>query len=295
MKWKGSNMAKKPKVGKVTLARRIVQVLALLLFMAPVLLAGWHLLGLSPYVESSVATPAELFFFGSLSSSSVGPLTVLDPFAFLETSLASRSIYLPALLGIIPVLVVYGLVRGRAFCGWVCPMNLVCELVDWLRKRLKIEVRETPIPRQVKLWAALGVLVLSAILCVPVFEVFSPIGFISKGLIFGGMAGLVCFLAIIAVELFWGHRVWCRSLCPLGGFYEVLGKVGQVNIRIDHDACIHCGMCKKACLCDPAILEPAVDGDDPIVRAGDCMICGKCVDACPADALSFGLGRPRQR
>ena len=32
----------------------------------------------------------------------------------------------------------YGIVRGRAFCGWVCPVNLLLEGVDWLREVLTI-------------------------------------------------------------------------------------------------------------------------------------------------------------
>nr|WP_281653972.1 4Fe-4S binding protein [Eggerthella sinensis] len=27
------------------------------------------------------------------------------------------------------------------------------------------------------------------------------------------------------------------------------------------------------------------------MRAGDCMACGSCIDACPTRALSFTLGR----
>ena len=52
----------------------------------------------------------------------------------------------------------------------------------------------------------------------------------------------VAVLAIVLTELFWGYRVWCRSLCPLGGFYEALGRFGQVNVKIDPAACIHCDL-----------------------------------------------------
>ncbi|MGN0960196.1 MAG: 4Fe-4S binding protein, partial [Coriobacteriales bacterium] len=86
-------------------------------------------------------------------------------------------------------------------------------------------------------------------------------------------------------------RVWCRALCPLGGFYEAVGTVGQVNVKIDHEACIGCDACKRACLCDPEILDPALAGTESFVSAGDCMACGKCVDACPTNALKLGLGR----
>lgn len=271
--------------------RHAVQVLALALFAAPVLATGWSLLGLSVGGEEPAATPAQLPFFGSLSSSSVAGVNVLDPFGMLQVAAASKTFEVDWLLAALPVLIVYGLIRGRAFCGWVCPVNLLMEIVDAVRRKLRIEVREMPVPRHAKLWIALAVLALSALTSVPVFEAFSPISAINKGILFGAVTGLWVLAAIVAVELFWGHRVWCRSLCPLGGFYEALGRVGQVNVKLDREACIHCDACKRSCLSDPAILDPVLTERDVIVRAGDCMACGSCIDACPTRALSFTLGR----
>ena len=105
------------------------------------------------------------------------------------------------------------------------------------------------------------------------------------------MTGLWVLLAIVAAELFWGHRVWCRSLCPLGGFYEAIGRAGLANVKFDRTACIHCDACKAACLADPAILDPVLTERDTVVRAGDCMACGSCIDACPARALHMGMGK----
>ena len=209
----------------------------------------------------------------------------------LQVIVASKSIALDALIAALPVLVVYGLIRGRVFCGWTCPVNLLLEVVDWLRGKLHIKVEERVLPRHTKVYVAAGVLVLSLLLSFPVFEALSPISFINKGIVFGSLVGGVTLLAVVLVELFWGHRVWCRALCPLGGFYEVVGKVGLVNVAIDHEACISCNKCKKACLCDSEILDAAVAGDDSIVRAGDCMLCGKCIEACPTSALTIKLGR----
>ncbi len=276
-----------------TIVRRIVQVLVLLLFLVPLFVAGWGLFGGLVGGDDVIATPAESFpFYGTLASSTLFGITLLDPFAVLQTIAASKAFDPAWLLGLLPLLVLYGLIRGRVFCGWVCPVNLLLELVDWLRAKLKIKVEEHVLPRHVKAWVALGVLVLSAILSFPVFEALSPIGFINKGLVFGSLAGGLTLLAILLVELFWGHRVWCRAICPLGGFYEVVGKVGLVNVKIDHEACIRCNKCKRACLCDPVILDAPVAGEDVIVRAGDCMLCGKCIEACPVHALSITAGRP---
>lgn len=271
--------------------RHTVQAAVLALFATPVLVAGWGLFGLAVGGDDAAPAPAELPFFGSLSSSSVGGLDLLDPFGFLQVVAASKTFELDWLLAVLPVLVVYGLIRGRAFCGWVCPVNLLLEIADAVRRKLRLNVREMPVPRHAKLWIALAVLALSALTSVPVFEAFSPISAVNKGILFGAVTGVWVLLAIVLAELFWGHRVWCRSLCPLGGFYEALGHVGQVNVKFDRSACIRCDACKSACLSDPAILDPVLTERDVIVRAGDCMACGSCIDACPTRALSFTLGR----
>lgn len=276
----------------ISWVRHVVQVVAFALFLLPVLAAGWALFGQVVGGENAFSqVPADEALFGSFSASNLFGISLVDPFAGLESIAAAKSFTVGLLVGMLPILVFYGLIRGRAFCGWVCPLNLVLEAVDWLRGKLHIKVQERVLPRHAKVYVAVAVLVLSLVLGFPVFEALSPISFVNKGIIFGSLAGGITFIAVILVELFWGHRVWCRALCPLGGFYEVVGKVGQVNVKIDHSACIQCNRCKQACLCDPEILDDPVAGRDGMVRAGDCMLCGKCVDVCPKDALKIGIGR----
>ena len=284
-------MEEKKKSFPFTIVRHIVQVIVLAVFLVPVFFAGWSLFGGTVGGDNAMGTPADVFFYGSLSSSSIFGINLLDPFAFLQYVVASKSLALNALLAVLPVLVFYGLIRGRAFCGWTCPVNLLLEIIDWIRLKLNLKVEERVLPRHAKVYVAAGVLVLSLLLSFPVFEALSPISFINKGLIFGSLVGGITLLAVILVELFWGHRVWCRALCPLGGFYEVVGKVGLLNVAIDNETCIGCNKCKKACLCDPEILDAPVAGEDVIVRAGDCMLCGKCIEACPVEALSIKIGR----
>ncbi|MEC4273558.1 4Fe-4S binding protein [Adlercreutzia sp. R25] len=277
---------------KITVVRRVVQVGMLALFCLPPLLAGWGLAGLFAGGDGEVATPAEGVFFGSLSSSSAAGVTLLDPLAALEAMAASRSLLTAsALMGALLVVVVYGLVRGRAFCGWVCPVNLIGEGVDAVRRRVGIAVPERTVDRRAKIAVAAAVVAASAFVGFPVFEAVSPIGAVNKGLAFGGFAGAGTLAAIIIAELLVSRRVWCRALCPLGGVFQVLGRAGQVNVAIDHDACIHCDKCSEVCLADPLILAPVLAGEDAVVRAGDCMACGACVDACPASALRFRPGR----
>ena len=219
-------------MGKITVVRRVVQGCMLVLFCLPPLLAGWGLAGLFAGGDGEVATPAEGVFFGSLSSSSVAGVPLFDPLGAMEAMAASRSMLAAsALTGALLVVVVYGLVRGRAFCGWVCPVNLIGEGVDAARRRLGIEVPERTVPRRAKIGVAVAVVLLSALVGFPVFELISPIGAVNKGLVFGGFAGAGTLLAIIIAELLVSRRLWCRALCPLGGTFQVLGRAGPGERR----------------------------------------------------------------
>ena len=71
-------------------------------------------------------------FFSSLSSSSVAGVPLFDPLGAVEVTVASRGLLAAsALTGALLSSWYYGLVRGRAFCGWVCPVNLIGE--GWMR------------------------------------------------------------------------------------------------------------------------------------------------------------------
>lgn len=286
------NSSSKARKGRISSARHIVQALILALFCIPPLAVGMGLFGQGSGSDELAQTASTLPFFGSLSSTTIFGLKVMDPFAMLEAIAASKAFDPAWLLAALPVLVLYGLIRGRAFCGWACPVNFALEGVDFLRAKLGIKVAEHAVPRHAKLWIALAVLVLCALTGTLVFEVFSPISAINKGIVFGSLTGLVVLGAIVVAELFWGHRVWCRSLCPLGGMYEALGRVGFVSVKMDSDRCIHCDKCRTACICDPDILDGVLDGGRRRVEAGDCMLCGKCIDICPTEALSLGVCAP---
>lgn len=187
-------------------------------------------------------------------------------------------------------------------------MNLIGEGVDAARRRLGIEVPERTVPRRAKIGVAVAVVLLSALVGFPVFELISPIGAVNKGLVFGGFAGAGTLLAIIIAELLVSRRLWCRALCPLGGTFQVLGRAGQVNVAIDHDACIHCDKCTHVCLADPEILAPALAGRIrscvpatawPVAPAWTCAPLPPCASALGAPPFPKGyrkrIGEKSQR
>jgi ferredoxin-type protein NapH len=268
------------KIKPLTLIRRLVQLAVPVLFVTPIIASGWLLFGATTGTEEQLARPADLPFWGSLSSSTIFKAVLADPFAALEVIAASHSISTGLLLAAAIPLLVYAVIGGRTFCGWVCPVNLLLEATDWLRGKLAgarrgngglsgceqsadwrsvFNVRERLLPRHTKIFVAGGLLLFSATTNWLLFENLSPIAALTKSWLFGSSAGLITILAIILVEMFLARRLWCRALCPIGGLYQLTGRFGILKVRIDHKACTHCNRCRQACIADPKILDPLLE------------------------------------
>ena len=266
--------------------RHIVQCLILAVFLSPLVAkAFWGI------------TPGDWVFFGTLSSSTIlGKVVIVDPFVAAQSIAASKQ--LPAIslvVGSLTILVVYLLIRGRVFCGWVCPANLIFEIVESVAKPVRTYMMKhrgrrldlaAQLSRRTKIFVALGVLGVSALSGVPVFELISPVGALLRTLVLGAFLGIWVLAALVVLEIFFPGRIWCRKLCPLGGFYELIGRLGFFSVKIK-SGCISCDKCKVVCLSSPDILDPVIAGDDDRVRSGDCMLCGKCITACPSKLLSI--------
>ncbi len=255
------------RVNRWTIGRRIVQVLVIALLATPAF-------GLS-------------FFEGNLGSAAIFSLWLSDPLATLQILMLTGTMTTTLLLGTVVVLLFYGVVGGRVFCGWICPVHLLTDLVDmlpWAQKREKINLRWKEI--------VLGLtLVLSVLLGLPVFETISPIGVAGRAMTFGISSSLVILVLIVLAELLLVRRAWCRSLCPLGGFYTLLGKLSPVAVAYHSSRCTHCGQCESVCFV-PEVLQPSLTGSCEHIHAGDCTRCGACVGICPENALKFGLRKP---
>jgi ferredoxin-type protein NapH len=260
---------------RFTLARRVSQLGVLLLFFGT-FHWGWTLFA-QPIAQ------------GNFSSSEwFGMLALADPFAVLQMLVAGFSVESAALLGAGTVLIAYGLVGGRVWCAWFCPVNLVTDLASWTRDRLGLR-DAFRLNRNVRYFVLALALILSALVGVAAFEWISPIGMAHRGVIYGMGLGWTALLGIFLLDLLILRHGWCGHLCPLGAFYALLGRAtAQVRVRFDAPTCTHCGDCAKVCP-EPQVLNLKQATRVGWISSGECTNCGRCVTHCPEDTLSFDL------
>ncbi len=61
----------------------------------------------------------------------------------------------------------------------------------------------------------------------------------------------------------------------------LFSKPALLNLKKDGDKCTRCGDCYR--VCDMEIREIADDVEQPRIMQDDCILCLKCVAACPED------------
>lgn len=250
-----------------TIARRCVQLLMLALLASP--LAGLTI------------------FSGNLAAAELLGLPLADPLAALQAMIGGQVFVLSYLLSTLLITGFYFVLGGRSFCAWICPVGLLTELGDKLRSRLGISTRTLPL--RVNRWILALVLLVVAITGIPLFELVSPIGIIGRAIVFGSLLPLLLIGAILLLELLVARRVWCRSLCPLGGLYSLLGAISPVRIRFIPAQCTHCNECRAVCPVEE-VLSPVLDAGNTQVKTGDCSRCMACIDICPTKALTLSVG-----
>lgn len=160
---------------------------------------------------------------------------------------------------------------GRLFCGWVCPIGAVQELVGKLRRR-----RLLTIPPRVALSARTLLVILFLVLLFSgsllVYDWLDPARvFEWEGL--NSVAVWAPLAVVLALSLF-VHRPFCLLVCPVGLMAWAVERVSLSRIQLSK-ACDGCGDCLKATPC--AALK---DKLEPGALTSDCFACGECIQGC---------------
>jgi len=227
---------------------------------------------------------------GNLSSSLfLNTVPLSDPYAGLQMLAAGAVMATDLLIGMLIVTVFYLLVGGRAFCSWVCPINIITDAAALLRRKLGVDAfsKKQPASRNMRYWVLALSLIISAVMGVTAFEFISPISMFHRGIVFGLGFGWAAMLIIFLFDVFVLKNGWCGHVCPLGGFYSLVGQLSLIKVQHSEENCTLCMKCKVICP-ESQVLHMIGKQSLPVL-SGECTNCARCIEVCDDDALSFSI------
>ena len=91
----------------------------------------------------------------------------------------------------------------------------------------------------------------------------------------------------VAAYPYLGSRIWCRFICPLRAYMQILARL-FTRIKITpNDNCIGCGECTRYCQMGIDVQKFAQMRTDFSNNNSECIQCGICLTVCPMNVLSF--------
>lgn len=224
---------------------------------------------------------------GNLSSSMLfDTIPLTDPLIFLQIVASGHIPEFNALLGVLIVVVFYAIISPRAFCAWVCPLNVVTDLAAWLKRKLEIKA-SFRWNAQLRYWLLGALLIGSAASGSVLWAWIDPVATLHRGILFGMGAGWVLILLVFVLDLLLVDHGWCGHLCPFGATYGVIGRKSVLRISAENrEACTKCMDCYNVCPEPEVLRQPLKEGDRRVMDQ-NCISCGRCIDVCPENVLVF--------
>ncbi|HHX8565138.1 quinol dehydrogenase ferredoxin subunit NapH [Vibrio sp. RM-44-3] len=224
---------------------------------------------------------------GNLSSSMLlDTVPLSDPLILLQALATGHVPEFNALLGVVIVVVFYAILAPRAFCAWVCPLNIVTDLAAWLRRKLNIKASYRWSPT-IRYWLIPVLMLGSALSGAILWTWLDPVAALHRGLVFGMGAGWVLIALVFVLDLLLVEHGWCGHLCPLGATYGVIGRKSLLRVTaVRREDCTKCMDCFYVCPEPEVLRQPLKEGDRRVMDQ-NCISCGRCLDVCPEHVFEF--------
>jgi len=224
--------------------------------------------------------------------------TAACPLRSLENSVSQGNISWRLLLFPLLIIGFLGVLTGRAVCGWACPIGLLQRGTGTVARK----VRNFPFARKlgtskaeryfryIKYSLLIGLVFVTSYLIGFIFTDICPVGFLTGTIpvlllnpgkfvpnYFFPVALVILILFLVLILLV--ERGWCRYFCPVGALLAPFNKISFLHISVDTKECVHCNVCSYEC---PMGIDVANMHRDP-----ECILCGKCVTACPNELITY--------
>ena len=204
---------------------------------------------------------------------------------------------------------------NKGWCGYVCPFGTLQDWLTYLRKSMGIRY-STYSQSQFEKLSKIKYIFLTIVILFPLLmgvgvlggewsasfcqmcpaRIISPtlsgdfsqwaIDFSSKTAMVLTALGIL-FAGVFFVGSFVKKRFFC-FFCPMSALHYIFSKFSIVQLRKDGSKCTRCGDCYA--VCDMQIKDIADNVTDVNILRDDCILCLKCVAACPEeDALHFDI------
>ena len=228
--------------------------------------------------------------------------------ALVKAQEITLKVFIPTLISVATFFTFFFFLN-KAFCGWVCPMGTVQELLFRIGRRFnrplnRLKPENVGKVRPVK-WLMLLALVLGLPLLAGMGIASNELGDpycqvcpsrlattlltadaehiavrTSTGVnFFLGALGNTLFGFVIIAALA-ARQPFCR-ICPLLSWNAMFQKLSPMRlVKKQHDKCEKCGVCEKACPMD--IHEIGTEHGRKAFHE-DCTLCGRCAEYCPDD------------
>jgi ferredoxin-type protein NapH len=177
-----------------------------------------------------------------------------------------------AWLGLFAFSLAAGLLFGRIYCGYACPMNTLMIPTAWLAKKWNLRRSAVPVYLKSGKWPL-------------IFLITAVVTMIaSKKFLSFEIPILPVFLVMSILTALWhGPYVFHNYICPFGLLQRLTGKYAQFTKCVDLENCISCRKCEKVCPSKAIIVRDNIG--KATIMTELCHQCTNCQAACPKNAI----------
>jgi ferredoxin-type protein NapH len=180
-------------------------------------------------------------------------------------------------------MIIAAIIFGRVFCGWICPLGFIQDMVSYGKKQNRLPDQF----RLIKYTLLIGGLLISTLSRWTFLGLLSPMSLLTQSLSsffrhgFSPNPGVLILFIAILLTIITERRAWCRHFCPLGAALSLPSNKKKYKIHLDINRCIKCVKCDEICtmgVCNIGKLSS-------LRYENECTLCMNCRDACPVNAI----------